>query len=259
MSTVREILQQSGIDEYSINSLDDRVTSALQNVLTKAETDRVSVQDFWEHTYNPGVAAWEAEKGDLARKLATAESEKARLLAYQNTLRQQGLADDAPPQMLTPGTPQFNGDANEFVSRAARGLQEIADVDYKHRALFNAPMPVTPSELIRQADARGLSPGEFAERQFGFSKKESELAAQRAQEAEQRIRQDERAKIVSKYSDGQSGSFNPMAASGSMGAIRRATQEGKLVDPLKLDAAGRRKQALESIHRAVEERQQRDA
>ena len=44
-----------------------------------------------------------------------------------------------------------------------------------------------------------------------------------------------------------------------MSAIRRATQEGKLVDPLKLDAAGRRKQALESIHRAVEERQQRDA
>ena len=78
MSTVREILQQSGIDEYSINSLDDRVTSALQNVLTKAETDRVSVQDFWEHTYNPGVAAWESERGDLARKLAACRVRKSR-------------------------------------------------------------------------------------------------------------------------------------------------------------------------------------
>ena len=56
--------------------------------------------------------------------------------------------------------------------------------------------------LLRRANLSGrltldvFLAWELAERQFGFSKKESELAAQRAQEAEQRIRQDERAKIT---------------------------------------------------------------
>jgi len=92
MSSVREILEQSGIDTYTINSLDDRVTSALGNVLAQAELQKTSVEEFWNNTFNPGIAAWENERGELSKKLATAESEKARLLAYQDTLRQQGLA-----------------------------------------------------------------------------------------------------------------------------------------------------------------------
>lgn len=264
MTTVREILEQSGVDTYTINSLDSQVTGALQNVLTKAEQDKLSVDQFWTNTYNPGIAQWESERQELARKLATAESEKARLLAYQDTLRQQGLADDAPPrnaagQFTTPGTPQFSGDPLEFVSRAAMGLAQIADVDHRHRSLFNAPMPITPSQLIKEADARGVDPLSYAEQRFGFSKKEGELQQQRAKEAEERIRQDERQKIMGKYSDGATGSFNPMAASGSMAAIRRATEQGERKDPLKLDAAGRRQQALNAIHKAVEERERRDA
>ena len=41
MTTVREILEQSGLDPYTINSLDPQVTGALQNVLSKAEEDKI--------------------------------------------------------------------------------------------------------------------------------------------------------------------------------------------------------------------------
>lgn len=265
MSSVREILQQSGIDEYTINSLDERVTGALGNVLAKAEQDKMSVDQFWTNTYNPGVSQWEAEKSDLARRIAASEARNAALERERQVLAEQGLVTESPVtprndrgQYVTPGTPTFSGDANDIVSRASMGLAQIADVDYRHRALFNAPMPITPSQLIKEADARGVDPLSYAEQRFGFSKKETEIAAQREKEKEQAIRDDERRKMTSQYTD-SGGSFNPMTASTSMSAIRRATQAGERKDPLKLDAAGRRKQALESIHRAVEERAQRDA
>ncbi len=120
-------------------------------------------------------------------------------------------------------------------------------------------MEIQPSALISEADRLGISPAELAERKFSLSKRESEIQVQRQKEAEERIRADERSKVMNKYSDGQSGSINPMAANNSMSAIRRAAQTGERPDPLKLDAAGRRKAALEAIHKSLEERQQRDA
>ena len=48
MPTVREILQQSGVDEYTINSIDQSVMTGFQNVLTEAENQKTSVDDFLE-------------------------------------------------------------------------------------------------------------------------------------------------------------------------------------------------------------------
>ncbi len=46
MTTVRELLEQSGLDTYTINSLDPQVTGALHNVLSKAEQDMLNVMNF---------------------------------------------------------------------------------------------------------------------------------------------------------------------------------------------------------------------
>lgn len=268
MTTVRELLEQSGLDTYTINSLDPQVTGALQNVLSKAEQDKISVDSFWANTYAPGISQWESERGDLARKLARAESEKAALERERQVLVEQGVvtgdnfARDNSGRFVadrTPGTPTFSGDPSEFIGRAAQGFNQILDISHRHQLLYGKPMEIQPSALISEADRLGISPSEYAERRFGFSKRESEIQAQKQNENEERIRADERSKVMNKYSDGATGSINPMATNNSMASIRRATESGERKDPLKLDAAGRRKQALESIHRAIEERAQRDS
>lgn len=264
MPTVREILESAGLDQYQINSLDSSVLGAFQNVLSEAENQKIAVDQFWSQTYSPSVAQWEQDKQEMARRIARAEGERAALLAERNALAESGVIGNDPPinvgqtrnargEYVTPGTPTF-GDANDFVARASTGLAQLADVDWKHRNLFNAPLPISPSELVRQADAAGLSPAEFAERKFGFSKKEQE-------ERDNRIRQEARAQADKEWSErtGQNPDVHRPSGSARMSDVRRAVERGERPDPTRLTPEQRRAEALKNIHRAVEEREQRDA
>lgn len=265
MTTVREILLQSGLSDYEVNSLDSRTVDAFSNVLTKAETDRVSVTEFWQNVYNPGISAWENERAELARKAAQAEAKAAYLERERESLKQSGLVDSdlpnftparTPPGQVaaTPGTPQFS-DSSEFVSRASQGLAAIADADWKHRQLYGSPLPISPSELVRQADAQGVDPLTFADRKFNFTKREQEMTIQK-------IRDEERAKVAKEF--GEKFGPNPDVAQprGTSGAgmaqVRRDMLDGKVKDPTRMSPEERRAQTLAAIHRAVEEREQRD-
>jgi len=161
MASVRDILLQSGVDQYTINSLDERVTGALQNVLSEAELQKTSVDQFWANTYAPGVAAWETEKSDLGRKMASAEAQRAALERERQVLVEQGLIsrdsstqprnDGGQYMSQTPGTPTFSGDPNEFVSRVSRGLSQLSDIEWKYlrvpKSSYECFMP--PSGFLR--------------------------------------------------------------------------------------------------------------
>ncbi|MFZ0742970.1 MAG: hypothetical protein WAM85_01110 [Terracidiphilus sp.] len=263
MTTVREILEASGVDTYEINSINPQVMGALEGVLSKAEQDRVSVNEFWKNTYNPGIAAWEAEKGDLARKLAQAEAQKAALLAERTALAESGIVGAELPintgqsrnstgQYATPGTPTF--DPNDVVSRASQGLAAIADADWKHRQLYGQPLPISPSELVRQADAQGISPMDYASRQFKFQQKEQEIH-------DSKIRAEVEEKVRREFSERNGANPDVAQPRGSsrFADVQRAMKAGELKDPLTLSPEQRRAQALASIHRHVEERERRDA
>jgi hypothetical protein len=233
-------------------------------VLSKAEQDKVSVDQFWQNTYNPGIQAWETEKRSLAERLARAESKAAAAERSAAVYSEFGVSDNngqsrnSAGQYQTPGTPTLI-DPNEFIGRAAQGFNQILDISHRHQLLYGKPMEIAPSALISEADRLGISPAEMAERKFSFSKREAELQTQRAKQEEARIREDERSKVLSQYSDSTSGFADPLrGANGGMSAIRKAQERGEVKDPTRLSPQERRQQALASIHKAVEERQQRD-
>ena len=196
MPTVQQILKNAGLSDYEINSLDGRTTQAFGQVLSEAELQKTSVNEFWENTFNPGIQQWETERSDLGRRLAAAEAQKAAYERERQILVEQGIVTGdnltrPTNSSTTPGTPTF-GDANDIVSRAGEGLTQLADIEWRHRNVFGKPMDIPPSQLVSEASRAGLSLSEAAERKFGFSKKEQQVR-------EERIRQEERGKVQREY------------------------------------------------------------
>jgi hypothetical protein len=95
---------------------------------------------------------------------------------------------------------------------------------------------------------------EAAERKFKFSAKQQELR-------DQQIRSETETKIRKEFAEkaGSNPDLRQPSGSAKYAESRRAVEKGELRDPLRLTQAERRQQALNSIHKAVEERQLRDA
>lgn len=262
MATVQEILRNAGLSDYEINTLDERTTQAFGQVLSEAELQKTSVDAFWRDTYSPGIAAWEQERSETARRIASVEARNAAYERERQVLAEQGIVTKdnlVPPrnaqgEYVTPGSPTFTGDPNEFVGKVAQGLSQLSDIEFTYRSLYNSPLPILPSEIIGAADRAGVTPMQYADRQWKFSEKKREIH-------DNQIRQEAETKVRKEFAEKTGSNPDMVRPSGSakFADVRRAVERGELKDPLKLDAAGRRKQALEAIHKHIEEREQRDA
>jgi hypothetical protein len=317
--TVAEVLKQSGLTDEQIAAIDAKAMSAFGGVLTtadqakkeaaeaavKAEADRKaaeeaaanakaaqdaadlqkrSVDEFWQNTYNPGVAAWEKERNDLAKKASDAVAEAAFYKAQRESLKEQGivLADaptfTPPPAPVidpnkTPGTPTFSEDA--FLKRVDQGVYTIQDIGWKYQQLYGTPIPISPSELISKADAIKLSPMEYAARTFKFAEKEEEHRQAAARKHDQEVaakaiaekeaaHKTEIEKLQSEFNAKeklraeQNGS-NPDAklppGSAKFTELKRAVASGERPDPTKMTQQERRQLTLNNIHKAIEERE----
>jgi hypothetical protein len=95
---------------------------------------------------------------------------------------------------------------------------------------------------------------EAAERKFKFAAKEQELR-------DNRIREEVESKVRREFAEkaGSNPDLRQPSGSAKYADTRRAVEKGELRDPLRLTQAERRQQALNSIHKHIEERQQRDA
>jgi hypothetical protein len=253
-----------------------------------AELSKRSVDEFWTNTYNPGVAAWEKERNELAKKASDAAAEaafyKAQREGYLGTL---GIKpEDAPtftPQATpppdptkTPGTPTFV-DPNVVVSRVGDGMYGVMNIMHKYATLYNGnPLPISPSELIQKADALKLSPMEYAARTFKFAEKEEEqrqatakahddqvaAAASAAKEAEWKAKLDAReAEIAAeKRKLAEQAGSNPDTklppGSAKFTDLQRAVKAGERPDPTKMTQQERRNLTLTNIHKALEDREQ---
>ncbi len=322
--TLGEVLKKSGWTQEQIDALDAKAVSGLNTVLTeasqaeataaaaaaKAEADRVatekaaadakaaqdaaelsqrSVKEFWDNTYNPGIAAWEKERQELAKKAADAQAETAFYKTQRESLKAQGIITaDAPvftpPAVVppavdptkTPGTPTFV-DPNVVVSRVGDGMYGVMNIMHKYSTLYNGqPLPISPSDLIKQADALKLSPMDYAARTFKFAEKEEEIrqAAAKAHDADIAAKavaeKDEAHKAeLKKLQDdfnakeklrAEQGGNNPDVklppGSSKFAELQRATKAGERPDPTKMTPAQRHQATLSNIHKAVEEREQ---
>ena len=313
--TLQEVLLKSGWSQAQIDALDAKamsglteyVSSAEQNAV-KAETDRKaaeaqaaaareaqekaelgvrSSQEFWNNVYAPGMAEAEAEKTKLAKEAADARAEAA----FYKTQRESYLGtlgikpEDAPvftpaavtppaSSQVTPGTPKF--DEKALYSRLDTGIGTIADIQWRHQNLYGKPLPMSPSDLIKNAENLKLPTMEYAARTFKFAEKEQEqrvaaakahddgiaAAAAQAKEAEWKAKMDAReAEITAerkKIAQGQGHNPDVKVPPGSSkyAETRRQVQAGERPDPLKMTQQERRQTTLSNIHKALEERQQ---
>jgi len=327
MITLAEVLLKSGWTQEQIDALDakartgltDYVTGieqtaaqkekAAQDLAVKAEADRKaqeaavvaakaaqeaaelqnrSVKDFWDNTYNPGIAAAEAEKTRLAKEAADAKAEaafyKAQRESYLGTLniKPEDAPVFTPPAATipavdpnkTPGTPTFT--INQVRDELGNSLGTVANIQWEYRNLYGREMPISPTELLRQSEANKFKdPATYANSIFKFAEKREEIRQAEAKAHDDAIAaaavaaKDESHKLeLKKITDEfsakerlraeQAGS-NPDTklppGSSKFSDLRRAQQAGERKDPTKMTPQERRQTTLDNIHKALEERQ----
>jgi hypothetical protein len=320
--TIAEVLKQSGWSQEQIDALDAKALNGLNGYVTgvqteaeqkhkaaveaaaKAEADRKaqeelttaakaaqdaaelnkrSVDEFWNTTYNPGVAAWETERQKLAKEAADAQAAAAYYKTQITGLKDLNFApadlpNFTPPAPVvdpvkTPGTPTFSEDA--IMKRLDQGVHTIQDINWKYQQLYGTPIPISPSDLVAKADAIKLSPMEYAARTFKFAEKEAEhraaeakkhddeiaAASRTAADAEWKAKLDAReAEFASKDRlRAEQMSSNPDTklppGSAKFTELKRAVAQGERPDPTKMSANERRQLTLNNIHKAIEERE----
>jgi hypothetical protein len=327
MITLAEVLLKSGWTQEQIDALDAKARTGLTDYVTgieqtaaqkekaaselavKAEADRKaqeaavvaakaaqeaaelqnrSVKDFWDNTYNPGIAAAEAEKTRLAKEAADAKAEaafyKAQRESYLGTLniKPEDAPVFTPPAATipavdpnkTPGTPTFT--INQVRDELGNSLGTVANIQWEYRNLYGREMPISPTELLRQSEANKFKdPATYANSIFKFSEKREEIRQAEAKAHDDAIAaaavaaKDESHKLeLKKITDEfsakerlraeQAGS-NPDTklppGSSKFSDLRRAQQAGERKDPTKMTPQERRQTTLDNIHKALEERQ----
>jgi len=273
MATVHEILLQSGFSPSQIAQLDANAVAAFSNVLSIAQQERQAAElagrantEFYETRIVPALTSWEAEQQQLEAAKARAEQQAA---FYRQAAIAAGLvsgdeqARDGQGRYIagsgtgTPGSPTFI-DPQEVVKRASDGLAILSDIQWRHQNLYGAPLPLSPSKLVGEADAAGLDPATYANRKFKFSEREQELERKRQQAHDDQIRHDavaERDKFWSEKS-GSNPDVRQSPGSSKYGEVRRAVAEGKAPDPLKLTDQQRRSATRQAIHKEIEQREE---
>jgi hypothetical protein len=327
MITLAEVLLKSGWTQEQIDALDAKARTGLTDYVTgieqtaaqkekaaselavKAEADRKaqeaavvaaktaleaaelqnrSVKDFWDNTYNPGIAAAEAEKTRLAKEAADAKAEaafyKAQRESYLGTLniKPEDAPVFTPPAATipavdpnkTPGTPTFT--INQVRYELGNSLGTVANIQWEYRNLYGREMPISPTELLRQSEANKFKdPATYANSIFKFAEKREEIRQAEAKAHDDAIAaaavaaKDESHKLeLKKITDEfsakerlraeQAGS-NPDTklppGSSKFSDLRRAQQAGERKDPTKMTPQERRQTTLDNIHKALEERQ----
>jgi hypothetical protein len=264
----------------------EAATAAAVAAQEAAELNVRQAQDFWANVYPAANAEAEAEKARLAKEAADAKAEaayyKAQRESYLGTL---GIDPSNAPvftpppapvvdQNKTPGTPTFSEDA--IMKRLDQGVHTIQDIGWKYQQLYGTPIPISPSQLVSEADRLKLSPMEYAARTFKFAEKEAEHRAAEAKKHDDEIAAKTAAEKESEWKakmDAQAAEFSAkerkMAeqisshpdmhlppGSARVAEIKRAVSAGERPDPTKMTPEARLKLTQQNVIKRFEEQRQ---
>lgn len=262
---------------------------AAQAALEANELVKRSNTEFYETKIIPGITGWEEERNRLLAEKTNNDALVAFYKAQNEGARTAGFVPaDAP--VFTPPAPVLPRAGNgQFVAPGAtpgnptftmedvrNGLGStmgtLADIQWKHEQLYGKPMPVSPTELVRQAEARKLDPATYAATTFNFQAREQELAAQKTKAEQDALRAEIVAAKDKEYADkeaalraefavkersfaersGNNGDVRPAVAA-KMTEIRRAVENKERPDPLKMNDRERRTATRNAIHSEIEQ------
>jgi hypothetical protein len=298
--------QIAQMDQRAISAFGGVITDANKSLRdAKAAQDAAELAqrsniDFYENRIAPSLANWEEEKSRI-------ENEKARTaaeLAYYRTQAEEAkktgfipaeapgfdaskfAAPSNPPRDGqgryvagapggTPGSPQYvapNFDVNKVYERAGDAVGIIADIQWEHQRLFGRPLPISPTELVRQADAQKLDPKMYAARVFNFDARRQEMAQEEAKKHDDAMRAEGAAPLEQKLKEseelrkkevaendrkwaervGSNPDLRMPQVNPRMTDIAKAVKANDLPDPLSLNDAQRRALTSQMIRKDIE-------
>jgi hypothetical protein len=195
----------------------DRQRQEAKAAQDAAELAQRSNVDFYENKIAPSLANWEEEKQRLENEKARTAAEAAFYRTQAEEAKKSGfIAADAPgfdasrftppnpnPNQSrdgqgryvanapggTPGSPQFF-DVSKVYEKAGDAVGVITDISWQYQTLFGKPLPISPTELIKQADAVKLDPMTYASRTYGFDARRQEIQKQEQEARDQKIREE---------------------------------------------------------------------
>lgn len=261
MPTVNDILKESGFTDEQITALEPKAVTAFTRVLSQAEQAREAAElaqrsnvDFYENKIAPSLANWDEERQRIENARAQAAAEAAFYRTQAEAARTSGfIPADAPgftPRDergryvagvpgATPGSPTF--DITKIYERAGDAINLLSDIAWEHEKLYGSKMPISPSELIRQADSVKLDPRTYAAKRFDWDKRREEIQKKEQEEHDAKIRAEAKAESDRQWSE-KIGS-NPdvrMPVPSRYADLPRAVQSGTRPDPLMLAEGERR-------------------
>jgi hypothetical protein len=274
MPTVHEVLKQSGFTDDQIAALDGRAVTAFSGVLNQAEQERQAAElarrsnaDFYEQSIVPSLTAWEQDKQRIENERATLAAEAAFYRTQAEEAKKSGfITSEAPTYQnrdgqgryvagapgATPGSPVF--DVQQVYQRAGDAVGILTDIQWEHQRLFGQPMPISPTELVRRADAARLDPKTYASRTFNWDARQAEIAKKKQDDHDSKVRS-EAVADRDRYWAERTGN-NPdvrQVQDSRYSDLRRAVNTKDLPDPIMLSDQQRRAVTSQMIRKDISE------
>lgn len=278
--------QIAALDAKALTAFNGVLTTAAESA-KKAEEERVAAKaaqdaaelaqrankDFYDSTIMPSLTGWEDKEKSLQTEIANTRALAAFYEAQNKAAKEAGfVAADAPkfdPATVTvpgrdpsgkfvanspgstPGSPTFT--IEQVKDGLGSTLGTLTDIQWKYQRLYGQPMPLAPTELVRQAEAQKMNPADYAAKTFNFQQKEQELVERQKKEEkdkwlaeataplQEQLKQkdvewqkklEEKAKEIS-----ERGGNNPdvkRAAISNYPEVKKAVAEGTRKDPLSM-------------------------
>ena len=313
MPTVAEVLKQTGFTDEQIKALDPKAMTAFDGILSTAEKERqdaVTARDqaelaqrsnaeFYETKIAPSLTGWEEEKIRIENERTRAVAEAAYYRTQAEEAKKSGLIatevpgfdaskfnlSPAPTQTRdsqgryvpnapgsTPGSPTF--DVQQIYQRAGDAVGVLANLQWEHQRLYGVPLPISPTELIKQADAVKLDPMVYAARTFNWDARRQQMQEEEARKNREKIAAEAVAPWEQKIKDAEEKHKKDMAeldrkwaertgnnpdlrrpADSKYTEIQRAVNAKELPDPLLLNDQQRRAQTATMIRKDLAESQ----
>lgn len=253
-----------------------------------AEVAKRANEQFYAESVAPALNTWASEKSNKEAEIAfyKTQLEGARTNGFVPT--------DAPkftPPEIVPPANQARDNQGRYVANAPGGtpgsptftmqdvrdglgstLGTLTDIQWKYQTLYNKPMPISPTELVRQADAVKLDPAAYAARTFQFQEREAEIARKAAEDHDAKIKAEATAPYEARLAEAKKAgeeavkakvreltekfSSNPdvrIAQPSRFADVARAVKAGERPDPLMLNESQRKMATRQAIHSEIAE------
>lgn len=253
-----------------------------------AELAKRANDQFYGDSIVPALNTWGTEKANMEAQIAfyKTQNEAARASGFvpaeapnfapqslpaANAQQRdgQGRYVAAAPGSI-PGSPTFT--MEDVRNGLGSTLGTLTDIQWKYQSLYGKPMPISPTDLVRQAEAVKLDPSIYAARTFQFAEKEAEIAHKVAEDHDAKIRAEATAPFETKLAEAEAlrqkalqendrkwaekiGN-NPdvrIAQPSRFADVARAVKAGERPDPLVLNDSQRRMSTQKAIHAEIAE------